>query len=180
MLEIRIHGRGGQGAVVASKILSDALFREGNVVQAFPIFGVERRGAPVAAFLRCDKSPIYLRSEIYHPDMLIILDHTLVKNQSVFAGLKEGGLVLINSKNSPDHYKGNFRFAAVDANAVAVENGLGSPNAPIVNTAILGAFARASGICSIESIKAAIMDNAPVKPEQNAKAAEDAYVRVRL
>src|SRR5512134_3874450 len=104
MRELRIHGRGGQGAVIASKLLAAALFREGKSVQSFPAFGVERRGAPVTAFLRVSEGPILLRCEITEPDDLIVLDPTLVDAVDVAAGLKPGGSILINSDRDPHSY----------------------------------------------------------------------------
>jgi len=91
MIEIRIHGRGGQGAVIASEVLASAFFKEGKFVQAFPAFGAERRGAPVAAFARVDDQPIRIRHFIYEPDHIIILDPTLIESTQVDSGLKEGG-----------------------------------------------------------------------------------------
>ena len=111
MHELRIHGRGGQGAVIASKVLAVALFREGRCVQSFPAFGVERRGAPVTAFLRVDDAPVRLRCEVAEPDALIVLDPTLIDAVDVTAGLKPGGSILINSERAPEHYaelKGYF------------------------------------------------------------------------
>jgi len=102
MRELRFHGRGGQGTVVASKLLAVALFREGREVQAFPAFGVERRGAPVTAFLRISTTPILLRCEITAPDDLVVLDPTLVTAIDVTAGLKEGGTILINADRPPE------------------------------------------------------------------------------
>jgi 2-oxoisovalerate/pyruvate ferredoxin oxidoreductase gamma subunit len=95
MIEIRMHGRGGQGAVIACKILANALFREGKFAQSFPAFGVERRGAPVMAFTRIDDKPIHLRTQIYEPDHLIILDASLLQTIDVTVGLKPGGKILI-------------------------------------------------------------------------------------
>ncbi|MFQ6090097.1 MAG: 2-oxoacid:acceptor oxidoreductase family protein, partial [Candidatus Bipolaricaulia bacterium] len=104
MKEIRFHGRGGQGAVVASQILASALFKEGKYVQSFPAFGVERRGAPVAAFIRVDEEPILLRCEIYRPDHVVVLDPTLIAAVDVATGLKGGGWVLINSDREPAEF----------------------------------------------------------------------------
>src|SRR5512134_2923121 len=104
MRELRIHGRGGQGAVVASKLLAVALFHEENQVQSFPAFGVERRGAPVTAFMRVDRDPIRLRCEVTAPDDVIVLDPTLVEAVDVTAGLKPGGTILINTAKSPAAY----------------------------------------------------------------------------
>src|SRR5512135_2869983 len=104
MRELRIHGRGGQGAVIASKLLASALFHEGRWVQSFPAFGVERRGAPVTAFLRIDEVPIRLRCEVTAPDALIVLDPTLIQAVDVTAGLKPGGSILINADGPPEDY----------------------------------------------------------------------------
>ena len=177
MREVRIHGRGGQGAVIASKLLAAALFREGRSVQAFPAFGVERRGAPVTAFLRCSTGPILLRCEITEPDDLIVLDPTLVEAVNVATGLKPGGSILINSPREPGSYTElahRYRVLTVDANAIARRHGLGSKTQPIVNTAILGAFAAQSGLVLLESVCAAIGEEVPVQREENIAAARDA------
>lgn len=184
MIEIRFHGRGGQGAVIGSKLLATAIFSEGQYVQAFPAFGVERRGAPVTAFLRVDPNPINIRNEIYEPDHLVVLDPTLMTNTSIFSGLKKGGWILINAKGQipKDKFQikniNDYKVAYVDASAIAVRNRLGNITSPIVNTAILGAVAKITGICSIDSVCAAIKKGAPIKPEENAKAAKEAYNEV--
>jgi 2-oxoisovalerate ferredoxin oxidoreductase gamma subunit len=185
MIEIRFHGRGGQGAVIGSKILAQAIFSEGKFVQAFPSFGVERRGAPVEAFVRVDDKRIDLRSQIYAPDHLVILDPTLLNNKGTFDGFKGHGWILVNTGHSPEELgevlelKG-VRLATVDASAIAVRNRLGSPLSPIVNTAIVGAFCRITEICFIDSILAAIEKGVPIKPDLNAKAAQEAYEEVRF
>lgn len=183
MIEIRFHGRGGQGTVVASKILADAFFREGKYVQAFPQFGVERRGAPVTAFLRVgDKNSLFVRSFIYQPDHLVILDPTLLNAVNVLDGLKPNGWVIVNTSDVPDslNIPKEYRVATVDANAIAVKHKLGKPTAPIVNTAILGAFVRATGLLSLDSLIQAIKDGVPIAPDANAKAAEEAFNNVAL
>ncbi len=182
MIELRFHGRGGQGAVIASKILACAMFKEGRFVQSFPKFGVERRGAPVEAFLRVDEDRIYLRNNIYRPDHLIVLDPTLIDAVDVTSGLKEGGTILINSDAAPEHYAklDRFRVACVDASSIAVEYHLGSRQSPIVNTAILGAAARALGIVKIDHVVEAILEEVPFKGESNARAARDAYEQTRM
>ena len=184
MRELRFHGRGGQGTVVASKLLAVALFREGRQVQSFPAFGVERRGAPVTAFLRVSDAPILLRCEITQPDDLVILDATLIGATDVTAGLKAGGSILINSQRSPDAYPdlaGRFRVATVDASAIAQRFGLGSKTQPIVNTAILGALAVATELVTLDSVCEAIREEVPHKPEANmhaARAAAEAVQRI--
>ncbi len=176
MIEIRIHGRGGQGSVIASKIMAVAMFSEGKWVQSFPKFGVERRGAPVEAFLRLSDDKILIRSEIDCPDHIIILDPTLVDATDVTSGLKKGGWVVINTANKPDDFPTlkDFKVACVNANQIAVNHKLGSKSAPIVNTAICGAFAQATGLVGINSICDAILVEAPIKPNENAQAAKDA------
>jgi 2-oxoacid:acceptor oxidoreductase gamma subunit (pyruvate/2-ketoisovalerate family) len=176
MRELRIHGRGGQGAVIASKLLASALFHEGKSVQAFPAFGVERRGAPVTAFLRLSDGPILLRCEITAPDDLIVLDPTLIKAIDVTQGLKPGGSILINSDRPPETYANlsrDFRVALVDASGIAGAHGLGSKTQPIVNTAILGAFSTFSGLVALESICEAIRESVP-RPDRNIEAAREA------
>jgi len=182
MIQIRFHGRGGQGSVVASQILVEAAFREGKHVQAFPYFGVERRGAPVTAFAKIDDIPIRDRSEIYNPNYVIVLDPSLVTVINVVEGLKEDGMVLVNTEKSPDELElGNVKaIATVDATSIAIDHGLGSRTAPIVNSAILGAFSKASGIVSLDSLVASIHANAPAKRDENAEAAKDAYAQVEV
>jgi 2-oxoisovalerate/pyruvate ferredoxin oxidoreductase gamma subunit len=177
MLEIRFHGRGGQGAVIASKILACAFFMEGRFVQAFPQFGVERRGAPVQAFLRVDPERIRIRNAVYTPDHLVVLDANLIEQVDVTSGFKREGFVLVNSGRRPDAFPrlAGLRVATVDAGRIAVENRLGSASSPIVNTAILGAFARVSGLVGIDSVVKAILDEVPIKPEANAQAARRAF-----
>jgi len=184
MIEIRIHGRGGQGAVIASQILAEAAFREDMHVQAFPSFGSERRGAPVAAFVRLDEAPIRVRTEIYEPDGLIVLDQSLIlqKLVDVTQGLKEGGWILINSSHPPESFAdlGHYRVATVDAARIAVEHRLGSVTAPIVNTAILGAFSAFTGLVGLEHIAESISATVPVKPEANVAAARQAAAAVTV
>ena len=182
MRELRIHGRGGQGAVIASKVLAVALFREGREVQAFPAFGVERRGAPVTAFLRVAQEPIRLACEVTEPDDLIVLDPTLIQAVDVASGLKAGGSILINSELEPESYASlveRFRVSTVNAGEIAARHGLGSRTQPIVNTAILGAFAASSGLVSLDAVCAAIEEEVPTHPEANVRAARDAAAAVR-
>ena len=112
MIEVRIHGRGGQGAVIASQILAGAAFLEGLHVQAFLSFGSERRGAPVTAFLRLDKSPVQVGSEVYRPDGVIVLDQSFIALSlvNVFAGLKPGGWIVINTSKAPEEFTGLDAF----------------------------------------------------------------------
>ena len=177
MFEIRFHGRGGQGAVVASSVLASAFFKEGKFVQAFPSFGAERRGAPVMAFTRIDEQEINIRFGIYKPDCLVILDATLAKKAGITSGLKDGHWIIINSDRLPADFRflGDYPVATIDAGSIARKYKLGSPSVPIINTTILGAFAKVTGIIKIESIQEAIRESAPSKPEENARAAREAY-----
>jgi 2-oxoacid:acceptor oxidoreductase gamma subunit (pyruvate/2-ketoisovalerate family) len=182
MIEIRTHGRGGQGAVIASEILADAFFREGKYVQAFPAFGVERRGAPVVAFTRVSDGDIRERCEIYEPDHLIVLDPVLIKTVNITTGLKSGGWIIINTNRavSDGTLTERFHVATVDANAIALKYGLGSRSAPIVNTAILGAFAAATGLVGIKAVAEAIEEFVPLKKENNKKATKEAFKSVKI
>lgn len=182
MIEIRFHGRGGQGAVIASRILALAAFKEGKNVQAFPFFGVERRGAPVTAFTRIGQKKIRIRSQIYQPDYIIVLDPTLLKVVDVARGLKKNGVVLINSEQDPSQFRfasTNNKVFTTDANTIALKYGLGSSMAPIVNTTILGAFAGISGEVKISSIIDSIKEYIFIKLKENITAAEEAYELVK-
>ncbi len=175
MIEIRIHGRGGQGAVIASEILAEAAFREGMHVQAFPAFGSERRGAPVTAFLRLDRNPIMVRSKVYQPDGLLILDQSLLKLNlcGIVAGLKPSGWILINSPLPPKDFPElqQFEVYTVDAAAIGRRHKLGSATAPIVNTAMAGALTRFQNLADLDDVALAVRHAVPVNPEENVAAA---------
>ena len=171
MIEVRFHGRGGQGAVTAAEILAKAAFEDGKYCQAFPFFGVERRGAPVMAFTRIDNKPIRRRYQVYNPDYVVVLDDGLLEVVDVFSGLKEGGKVIINTNNGVETTKG-VEINKVDATGIALDI-LG---VPIVNTILLGAFAGVTGEVSIESIIKIINETfSGSVAEKNEKAAKVAY-----
>ncbi len=180
MIEIRFHGRGGQGAVIASELLAQAAFLEGKHPQSFPFFGVERRGAPVTAYTRIDDAPIQIRTSITTPDIVVVLDAGLMRTINVTAGLKPEGLLLVNSEKAPDKLELAFkgRVATVDATGIALAHGLGSKATPITNTAILGALAQASGIVTLDSVCRAVERFVPAKPKENVAAAQDAFHHV--
>ena len=146
MIELRFHGRGGQGTVLSCEILARSLLQEGKYVQYSPDFGTERRGAPVRAFLRVNDKKIYLRQQIYEPDCVVVLD-TSMGMESVISGLKPGGWLIINSPREPVEFKGlgPFKIATVDANEIALRHKIGTEVAPVVNTATLGAMAKVMG-----------------------------------
>jgi 2-oxoacid:acceptor oxidoreductase gamma subunit (pyruvate/2-ketoisovalerate family) len=182
MPEIRFHGRGGQGTVVASRLLAVAAFTEGSYVQSFPTFGLERRGAPVAAFTRIQNTPIQDHSQIYEPDAVVVLDSSLLKLVNVTDGLKSGGLVLVNTELPPEELGivGGFKIAAVNAGGIAASHGLGSRMAPIVNTAILGALVKASNYVGMDSLIKAIEQNVSIATRKNIDACEQAHDDVRV
>lgn len=173
MLEIKFYGRGGQGTVIASQILARVFFLMGKYPQCFSVFGGERRGAPVAGFLRVDDKKIYLKCEIRRPDHMIYMASDLVDEKEIELSLKQGGLILINNALTANQFRGlhRFRLALVDALAVSEEAGLGGT----INTAILGAYARANGEISMPHLEQAIRETVPAKIEANIVAAKRAY-----
>ena len=182
MVEIRFHGRGGQGTVVATILLAKAFFRDGYHVQSFPLFGVERRGAPVEAYLRLDRKEILTRTNVYTPDHVVVLDKTLLESIDVTFGLKEGGWILINGPELPAQLNSwsGYKLALVDATHIALNNGLGTRTHPIVNTPMMGGLARVLGMPSMEAISRAIQREVPSKPRANIRAAKMAYEQVRI
>ena len=184
MLEIRWHGRGGQGAVTAAELLAKAAIAEGLWAQAFPAFGPERRGAPVLAFTRISDHPIKLRVQIYEPDVVAVLDPSLMGVTDVGEGLKQGGVAVVNSAKDPSEFREVFpsasRIVAVDATRVALEE----LKAPIVNTAMLGAVTRAIEDkipLPLEKLEEAILERfAKHLGERNVRAVKRAYNEVRV
>ena len=180
MLEIRFHGRGGQGTVVGTILMAKAFFQAGYYVQSFPLFGVERRGAPLEAYLRLAEKQILVRTNVYTPDHVVVLDQTLLQSVDVTQGLKPGGWILINAESPParpERFSG-YRVAVVDATRVARQHRLGTHTHPIVNTAMMGAFARVLSMPPMDAVARAIEEEIPIKPEQNVQAARDAYEMV--
>ena len=151
---IRIHGRGGQGAVTASRLLATAAYYDGMFSQAIPMYGTERRGAPVTAYVRVDDVRVRERELVHTPDIVMVLDPLLSTRQTMADDLAEDGLLLLNTAYPPEEVKtgGNFRVATVNATSIALE----TLRRPITNTAILGAFAKAVGWPKLESIEKAI------------------------
>ena len=150
MKEIRFHGIGGQGAVTGAEMLAAAFLREGKHTSMFPVFGGERRGAPVLAFLRFDDKPVRQTSQIYEPDCLVILAPRQVRYSDTFSGLRGDGIIALNTSNpvTESPYKGVKKVGFVDAIGIALEE-IGRP---IPNTTMLGAFAKATGWLSLDSI----------------------------
>jgi len=153
LTEIRWHGRGGQGGVTSAELVAKAAIDEGKYAQAFPAFGAERRGAPVVAFVRISSNePIRIRAEIAAPDVVVVLDPSLLRVANVLSGLKADGMLVVNSKKRPGQVReeGGFNcsLATVDATKIARE----SLGVPIVNTSMIGALLKASGVVELESL----------------------------
>ena len=178
--EICIHGRGGQGGVTAAELLAHAAFMEGKWVQAIPFFGAERRGAPVKAFARISNEPILIRSQVYDPDYVLVLDSTLLEVIDVTEGLKKDGIIVVNTTKEPKKLdiKG-YRVATVDATGVALELELLVAGLPVLNTSMLGAFAKAAEVIKLESVMKAIEERWPGPiGKKNAMGAALAYKRL--
>lgn len=153
LVEIRWHGRGGQGAVTSAELLAQAAIEEDKYAQAFPAFGPERRGAPVVAFVRVDsKRPIRVRSEIIHPDIVVVLDPGLLSIVNITSGLKKNGIVVINTRKQVEQIRQELcirnSLATIDATKIAKEL-LG---VPIVNTTMIGALLKASKLVKLDSL----------------------------
>lgn len=159
MIEIRIHGRGGQGAVLAAELLVVAAFTDGKYGQAFPFFGGERRGAPVQAFIRLDTRPVRLRYRVTQPDTVIILDRILPAMVDVLSGLKPGGLALIDTEKSPETlpWSADADVYAVPATHIAMQ----VFGQPFVNPAMLGAWAAVTHAVSVPAIQQAFQHRFP-------------------
>ena len=181
MFQVRIHGRGGQGVVSASQMMSVAAFYQGRYSQSFPSFGSERMGAPVTAFVRIDDREIELREPVLDPDLLIVQDPTLFNAIDVFSGLKEDGYVIINSSQSVEELGIEDALRRLPAGHVvtvpATELALKHLRRPTPNTVLLGAFAAISDLLEMDGVEKAIREKFPGKVgEMNVAAAKAAYV----
>lgn len=154
MIEVRIHGRGGQGNVVAAYLLAGAAIGEGWHALAFPAFGAERRGAPVAAFVRMDEHPFRRRNQIAHPDYLIVQDEALLHTAGILSGLKTGGHVLVNSPHEAGALHLDAETYALPATQLAMQY-LGRP---VPNTALLAAFLALTGLLPLEALEQALAE----------------------
>jgi pyruvate ferredoxin oxidoreductase gamma subunit len=175
MLEIRLHGRGGQGTVTAAELIAEAAFFDGKFAQAFPSFGIERRGAPVEAFVRLSDRPITLHSKIYKPDYLIIQDPTLIGLKEISLGVRNDTFIVINSEKGAKDFCQIFKknlIQTVPATQIALE----ILKKPIINTILLGAFAGACGLINPLSLRKAITERFRGETAQkNLKAMNTAY-----
>ena len=159
MIEIRIHGRGGQGNVAAAELLSIAAFKDGKFSQAFPSFGAERVGAPVQAFVRIDDKKIRIREDVRHPDYLIVQDENLLETVPILDGLKPDGLIVVNSEKKPED---------LQLKTTASVEIIGRP---IPNAIMIGAFCTITGLISLDAVQEAIMDKFPGRVGENNVAA---------
>ena len=184
MFQVRIHGRGGQGVVSASQMMSIAAFHQGRYSQSFPSFGSERMGAPVTAYVRIDDKEIELREPVLDPDLLIVQDPTLFNAIDVFSGLKQDGYVLINSSKRVEALEIGEAVAKLpDGHVVTVaatELALKHLKRPTPNTVLLGAFAAMADLLELDGVEKAIREKFPGKVgEMNVAAAKAAYASVR-
>jgi len=175
LLEVRWHGRGGLGAVTSAELVARAAISEGKYAQSFPSFGPERRGAPVLAFLRVSDNAIRIRTPIYEPDIVAVLDPGLLNAVDVTSGLRENGKVIINSRKSPNELKSEFGYkwpvAAVNATKIAREMiGL-----PITNTAMIGALLRVTEIVNMDFLVEQLQERFGLRAKANIEAMKRAY-----
>jgi pyruvate ferredoxin oxidoreductase gamma subunit len=179
MKEIRIHARAGQGAITTASLLGYAYFLKGMYPYAFPSFGAARMGAPMNAFVRVDSKPVRLRSQIYEPDYVLVVDSTLMRGFNCFSGLKENGTVIINGSEADveiPKVKAKQRVFFVPATDIAMKN-IGRP---LGNTALLGAFCAATGELSMDDLNEALRHRFAEKmQEANIKAAKEGFEFVK-
>jgi 2-oxoacid:acceptor oxidoreductase gamma subunit (pyruvate/2-ketoisovalerate family) len=177
MIQIKFLGKGGQGVVVASEILARACFEEDLYPQCFSLYGGERRGATVAAFVRVDRKKIYLKCDIDRPDHLILFDKSLFNEKEVTDQVEPGGYLLLNSeKDLPLNELQAFKVGRIDALEISKKNGLGA----IVNTAILGAYIRLTNLINLDTLLKVISQTVPTAADQNVTAAKEAYERLSV
>ena len=184
LVEIVFHGRGGQGAVTAANLLVAAALKDGNKgVQAFPFFGAERRGAPVRAFARISGDEIHLRSEIYDPDIVIVLDESIMDIVDVLKGLKKDGKILINTRKKPKDFEFSkkFKVSTVDATGVALKYEILVGGIPVVNTPILGAVPKILDRVTLKTIQETVKGKWKGElANKNVKATQDAFDEVEV
>ena len=175
MIEVRLHGRGGQGAVTSAEMLALAAIGEGKYALAFPSFGPERRGAPVQAFVRTDDKPVRIRADIKEPDFVVVFETRLLSIVDVTSGLRDNGVVVINSKFSPQEIRAEFgykwKIATVDATSIAQETiGVG-----IVNTTMLGAVVKITDMVKLDSLDEPLNHRFGNRAAANFEACKKAY-----
>ncbi len=176
LIEIRWHGRGGQGAVTSAEMLALAAISEGKYAQAFPSFGPERRGAPVLAFVRIDPAhPIRVRSSITRPDVVAVLDPSLLKIVDVASGLKPGGVVIVNTVKTAEQIRREFGFKATLATVGATKIAQELLGVPITNTTMIGAVVKVTGAVKVESLFEPLKERFGRLADRNIAAMQRAY-----
>ena len=176
LTEIRWHGRGGQGAVTSAELLARAAISEGNNAHAFPSFGPERRGAPVQAFVRIgSREPIRIRAEITEPDVVVILDPGLLSIVKVAAGLKPGGIVVVNTRKTAEQISREFDIKAIIATVDATRIARELLGVHITNTTMVGTVVKATGVVKLESLVEPLVDRFGRLAERNINAMKQAY-----
>jgi 2-oxoacid:acceptor oxidoreductase gamma subunit (pyruvate/2-ketoisovalerate family) len=183
MIEIRIHGTGGQGVVVAAKLLADAGAKSGYKSQCFSAYGFERRGGNVESYVRISDKDIAIHSKLYEPDYIVLMEENLSKNPQVMSGLKQGGGVLINSSKQPEYFSslGDYRIVTIDGNAIARKHGLTlATGMPVINTVILGSIVAMIPMVEFDSLSEAIREGKIPLAEKNVEAAREAYDKTKL
>jgi len=185
LIEVRFHGRGGQGVVTAADILAVAGFKEGYWTLSFPMFGAEKRGTPVVSYLRLSDKPIVERDEIYHPDYVVILDPTVIGPVKVEAGIKQNGMIIANYPKSAEELRKEY-FSGLNSVKIitlnATKMAMDVLGRPITNTAMVGAFAGATKLIKLQTLKETIFEWFEEKGEEiakkNAELVEIAYKEV--
>jgi len=180
--EIRWHGRGGQGAWTASELLAKAAILEGKCIQSFPEFGPERMGAPMAAYTRISGEPIKLHCSIYNPNVVVVLDPTLLRAVQVTHGLTEDGVVVVNTRESPAELRKELDVTSQKVWTVpATDIAIRILNVPITNTSMLGAATRAASLVRLESIEKVIKERfQPALAERNIAVIREAYKEAKM
>lgn len=181
MIEIRFHGRAGQGAVTLAELLAQTAIGSGKYAQAFPSFGPERRGAPVTAFLRISDQPIRIREKVYNPNVVVVLDHTVMNVVKVDSGMKDDSVFIINTAHPVEDIRKQFGFkhkiATIDALSLAME----VLKVPITNTVMMGALCKVCGVATVDQVREPLENRfGPGLASKNLEAFERAYQAVKV
>ena len=180
MIEVRWHGRGGQGAVTSVELLAVSAIAAGKYAQGFPSLGPERRGAPVAAFTRIDDKKINVRSGIYEPDVVLVLDSSLIGLVNILEGLKPNGKLIVNTHKSPEQIRKELNFsgtvATVDGTGIARKE----MGVPIANTTMIGALLKVTGVLGLDALKEAVEHRFGRIAQKNLVAMKRAYDEIQI
>lgn len=180
MIEVRWHGRGGQGAVTSVELLAVAAIGAGKYAQGFPSFGPERRGAPVAAFSRIDDKKIKVRSGIYQPDVVVVLDSSLIGMVNMTEGLKPDGILIVNTPKSPETVKKELNFSGTTATVDATGIARKEMGVPIANTTMLGALIKMIDTINLDTLKEPIEHRFGRIAQKNLAAMKRAYEEIKI